>query len=613
MSEPVGQGGPGVDRRIPIADRVLIALLMLVYVLVGMHTTIATDTARDLIAAWDIVQGTHYPLRGPELYTTWTLGPLWYYLLALPLALTHSAAVAALMIAMLAALKFPLAYRLGAAFGDATLARFAVLAIALPGWWLFEWLVTSHTNLAVPCLLACAAFALRWARGGSAWTASMAALMFALALHAHPTSLLWAWIAVPALYARYRRGGLIPWAHLAAAAGLFVLPFVPMLIAEAASGWPMLAGTQAFVAARTGPSLWSRWPAFVVDLLAIDGARMSGQFLGASWLRMLVIAVVGSLWVLALAGMLAGWRSAGRIAAPAALLWGAAFVVWLRPEVPYWMVYALMPALAAVLALGWQSATARLPPAARGIGNHVIAGLVLAVFLVVAAQRGLDVESGWVNVPYRVVGRYADPHKRVDTTVPNAAYPVVGIERWVRSLCAEAQALSLHGDGAALQRMSQGTLRALHCADDRHWRIGGSMARSIALYPNHALRAAGVVPERTFGAMGSVPVVDVLHAAASESDDLVRAYPPWPLTQQPDRSMRVPIPAEVSGVVAVSNLRVVFNGLEAPELVVDGRTVPPVVRTAGSWLFRVPPHATGELRIRTGDPRRIEVLQLAAH
>ena len=288
----------------PRLDWISVGAFYLVYVLAGAHTTIATDTARDLIAAWDIVQGVEFPLRGPELYTTWTLGPIWYYLLALPLWLTHSAAVATVLVALLAGLKFPLAYRLGAEFGGAQTARLSLLAIAMPGWWMFEWLVTSHTNLAATCLLGYALWLLRWSRGAGAGSLVAAGLLFSLSVHAHPTSLFWGWLLLPALWSRRALFGPTLWLQLTLALVAFLLPFAPMMIDEARTGWPMLTGTQDFVATRNGPSPWLRLPRFLTDLIALDGKRMTGQFLpDVVTLRVAVMLGLALPWVLALCGM----------------------------------------------------------------------------------------------------------------------------------------------------------------------------------------------------------------------------------------------------------------------------------------------------------------------
>ena len=595
----------------PGRDRLWIWLFWLAYVLAGASTTVVTDSARDLIAAWDIAQGVQFPLRGPELYSTWHLGPIWYYLLAIPLFLTHSAALAALLVAALAGLKFPLAYRLGLAFGGIALARLALIAIALPGWWMFEWLVSSHTNLAATCLLGYTLLLLQWARTGQARQLALAGLVFSLAIHAHPTSMFWAVLAVPALHHRHRHGG-VHWPQLLMSAAMFVLPFAPMLWDEMHSGWPMWSGTREFVASRADPSI-TRLPQFLRDLSMLDGSRMPSQFLpGATGLAIALHGLQVVLIIAALAGLLVP-RAAGRKSAWLALismLCASAFVMSLRPEIPYWMTYSLMPVMAATLALGWKRLLdASTMPIVRTPLLMLWAAAGLA-FLLMSVARIDAAADGRVATPYRVVGGYADPLKRVDATIPNATFPVIAQEQLTRWLCAQAHPISLHGDGAALQRLNQGSLRSLHCSDDLHWHIGGDRGEAIALYPAFALRQAGIATGAGFGLMRRVSVDDVVHAAAPQADDLIRAYPPWPLTQQTTATLRVQIPAHHRWI-AVSNLRPVFNGLDAPSLRVDGRTLPARARTAATWFFRMPGDQPGILEIHTGDPSFIEVLALA--
>jgi hypothetical protein len=594
-------------------DRALVFGCWLAYVLVGAQTTIATDTARDLIAAWDIVQGVQLPLRGPELYATWTLGPIWYYLLALPLWLTHSAAVAAWMVAILAGLKFPLAYRLGAEWGGLALARLSLLAIALPGWWMFEWLVTSHTNLAAPLLIGYALWLLRWARGGGGVALAVAGLLFSLSVHAHPTSLFWVWLLVPAMWTRRTSRGGFEWQHLLGAALLFLLPFAPMLLDELRTGWPMLDGTRAFVATREGPSLLSRLLPFLVDLVALDRQRMPGQFLtGAASIGIGLITMTAIAWLICALGLLR-WPLSSKTLLPAvlAVLAGAMFLLWLRPEVPYWMVYAITPGIAAVLALGWQAALTVVPEARRVLVVNVFSCLVMAAFLGQVAQRWSDASAAWVKVPFRVVGLYADPHKSADTSIPNPAYPVAGMENWVRWLCAQPNQISVHGEGAALLTMAQGSLHVLHCARDRRWEIGGVQGEAVALYPMAALAVLGVDPVQRFGGMGRLTVDAILRPAEARSDELWRAYPPWPLTQTAREEFTLPINTESPRLLAISNLRVVYNGVDTPELLIDGNPIAPVTRSAATWFFRVPVRTLATVRVRSGDPRWIEVLALA--
>jgi hypothetical protein len=421
------------------------------------------------------------------------------------------------------------------------------------------------------------------------------------------------WLMVPAMWTRRAARVGFEWQHLLGAVLLFLLPFAPMLLDEMRTGWPMLDGTRAFVATREGPSLPARLLPFLVDLVALDRQRMPGQFLtGAASIGVGLITTTAIAWMICALGLLRGSQSRKTLlSAVSAVLAGSLFLLWLRPEVPYWMVYAIAPGIAAVLALGWQAALALVPEPRRALMLNILSSLVMAVFLGQVAQRWSDASSAWVKVPFRVVGLYADPHKRADTTIPNPAYPVAGMENWVRWLCAQPNQISVHGEAAALLAMAQGSLHALHCAQDRQWEIGGIQGEAVALYPLAALAVLEVDAVQRFGGMGRLTVDTILHPAEARVDEVWRAYPPWPLTQTPLEEFTLPINTESPRLLAISNLRVVYNGVDTPELLIDGNRIAPVTRSAATWFFRVPARTLATISVRSGDPRWIEVLALA--
>src|SRR5687767_8927856 len=112
----------------------LIALMAGLHLAAGYGTSGVPDLFRDLYWAQAILDGEAFPLRGPVIYNTIELGPWWYYLTALVLAVTGSLAGSAALVALLAAVKYLLAWRLGNRIGDAGLGLCAVVALVVPGW-----------------------------------------------------------------------------------------------------------------------------------------------------------------------------------------------------------------------------------------------------------------------------------------------------------------------------------------------------------------------------------------------------------------------------------------------------------------------------------------------
>ena len=143
------------------------AIVLLLAALVALHValfpfaTLVTDSGRDLANAYAVGHGGPYPEYGPGLFGRWKLGPVWFWLLALPLKLGASVTAAALFTGLLAAAKIPLAYGLGLRLLDARLGLLAALLIALPGWSSVGTLVLAHVSVVESALLATAWLALR--------------------------------------------------------------------------------------------------------------------------------------------------------------------------------------------------------------------------------------------------------------------------------------------------------------------------------------------------------------------------------------------------------------------------------------------------------------------
>lgn len=197
------------------------------------------DWTRDLVAAFAIADGEGFPSRGPVINASAHLGPVWYWLLALPLALGAGFTGTVLFVGALATLKVPLAWRLGARLGGPWLALGFAALMLLPGWDLVRSLQLTHTVMLEALLLAAWLPLLTLWRDGHARQWAVFGLLGGLAVHAHPVALaLFAPAAAVAWRRRWHWRGDAAWIG----AGLVValLPLLPMLFAEAREGWPGL-------------------------------------------------------------------------------------------------------------------------------------------------------------------------------------------------------------------------------------------------------------------------------------------------------------------------------------------------------------------------------------
>ena len=96
-----------------IAGASFCALMCVIHIAAGLNSGGVTDFWRDMYWATTIASGERFPLAGPPINNLIELGPWWFYLLALPLWLTHRIAAASAFMHLLSALKYVLAWRLG--------------------------------------------------------------------------------------------------------------------------------------------------------------------------------------------------------------------------------------------------------------------------------------------------------------------------------------------------------------------------------------------------------------------------------------------------------------------------------------------------------------------
>ncbi|HEX3137698.1 MAG TPA: glycosyltransferase family 39 protein, partial [Casimicrobiaceae bacterium] len=138
-------------RRPSRADMAVVGAFMAIYIASSYFGAAGPDTTRDVAAALAIRDLGALPLHGPLLAGTAHLGPLWFYLLSLPMLLARSWVGVAVFVAVIGSLQFPLAYAAGRRLIDR---RFGILwcaLLTLPGWGSFQLVGFSHTNMVPTC------------------------------------------------------------------------------------------------------------------------------------------------------------------------------------------------------------------------------------------------------------------------------------------------------------------------------------------------------------------------------------------------------------------------------------------------------------------------------
>ncbi|MCL2871965.1 MAG: hypothetical protein FWF41_03120 [Betaproteobacteria bacterium] len=365
------------QQRLPLTHGLFLLLLMGVQVWAGYHSVGIYDTHRDLYFAQSIVQGAELPLNGPAIYGKMHLGPLWFYLLALPLWLFDNAVAVPVTTAFLGALKYPLAYVLGRHFGGSRLGLLFAAACLFPGWSSFTLLALTHSTVVETALLAGALTTLFYRRKTTAGAAVLLGLMVGLMFHAHPTTLILA-AAMVFLALINAQGWKKRLGHLGIVGLVSFLFLTPMLIGQALHGFPDLPTLTLYGKSEPSwPSL-QRMEGLLTSLLFYGGGYVARFWLEwpLLWCKVFLWALGGTLFWVLIGVVRAVYRNPARrrwiVALLIALLVQTAYVMMLRSITPFWMVFAHLPILAALCAIGLE----------EGVGIKKIGRPLTAVTLV---------------------------------------------------------------------------------------------------------------------------------------------------------------------------------------------------------------------------------------
>jgi len=587
-------------------------LLAVAYAAPYLLQPIEGDLARDLFHGYRISAGQEWPTTGPKIGESWHLGPVWYYFLAVALAALRSIAGAVAVVALVAALKFPLAYRLGREWVDARFGVAWAILLALPGIATFESIWVAHPSLTAAASLA-VVFALWRAveRRSYAWMYA-ACLGFGLALHAHPTALplgLLLALAFPRIGPRN-----LQQAGAAAVCVILVLaPFAPLLANASTQAREFTEFSRGVATAsgafRPGDALpvavnvaW-HVPNLVVDTFLGDSRALSALwrvFLGV--LHGTVLAGV----ILSLARPVLGLR---RLAASALafLLFSAIVVVAVRGETRFYMVYALMPTIALVQALGLRACAQSGWPGARPLVGALLAGIVI-VFVAVSSARFVQSSHGHVRLP-ALFGAQMDLRHGPKTGYAELdVLPLWDLDALGRALC-DAGAVRAYGDLAIVVDSQFNVPARVRCGERARIVLGGAPAAGeAALYllsvgAFHGADTASRYGALRLGTIESIPVPGRGVDIASGS-----TYPARPLCA-PASTHTVEFTAATMGTLVVATALPGQCPITLKRVTADGRDVE-AARHLLSY-FVSPPEPGAEtkwrLEIETGDPGAVQV------
>lgn len=440
-------------------DWFAIGLLMILTVLLAPFAGASADTARDAYQAWLIAQGVQLPLQGPVFAGTFHAGPVWFYVLALPLLISTSWTALMVWISLLVALQFPLAYWAGRSWAGRGFGLMFAAILAVPGWHSISALAPSHTALTPLLTVAWLALMHRWWRRQNVLRAALVGVMAGLAFHAHPTAV--ALILASGLLACWvQRKNL--WQCLGTLMVLgvaFVLPFLPWLWQQAVTGWSDFGAAQQSMQSLNAIAVLQQFPSL------LTGVVFQGPWFFWHHLTTIPVLLASGLSIITIGLIVAGILLAlvrVRISGAMPAVWLVLLLVllcaWmLKSAVAHYMLYALWTCLALLIALGIGHWNSRLR-------NSVLAGVYLLAISALLAQgqfMRMSAENGNLTFPRDVImniGRIP-----IGATVARAHAAVGSRDAIAAWLCQHSSPVVVLGPAYTVLDDSAGVELNLHC------------------------------------------------------------------------------------------------------------------------------------------------------
>jgi len=597
----------------------VIALSMITYLCCVPFAITHLDFARDLGIALEIANGQNWPLSGPPLNGTLHLGPMWYYLLAIPLAITHSWIAVAMTIGVIAALKFPLAYALGSRLVDPAFGLLWAVMLGLPGWNSFEVLLIEHTSLVATCVLGFLWMLLRYHETGAARFLHGLSLMYALALHAHPSTLALMLVGAPVIW-RSWSGTSGRWRELFIAAFMFLLPFLPFVAAQIATGSADLRAAANYFSDTGGLGRISDIPSTARGVLATGPQVIRGSVLqlDGAWAGAFTIFYV-LVWAVVIAGLASSL--AARLARRAAMF-GIAIVlvigvsvVLIRAYTPYYMSYVILTLLLGLAAFGLRAAIA-----VRGIRYPAWLAIVGVSTLPIVVSAGVARTFSSGSYPFAVAPLFdiKQPYAQGAALPFVPAYAMAAIGD---ALCAD-RALVAHGVLGFHLLHDYALETKLRCAAPPGVLIGGKepadmphltglsrgMLRDLQVDATQSARILEAGPLSLF------PVTQVLNPVNGESLAKPGTFPPATFTFGAPKPRVLQFAARCDEMVIVTNM---YHGAFAADPTVlasvNGKAVQPAAADALSAAYvcqdgAPDAQAAWTLQLASPAPDRVDVV-----
>jgi len=460
---------PTTHKQINRLDWLVIALLIVLSCMIMVSSSSVMDTARDVHHAWQISTGAGFPLEGSLLAGSIHSGPLWFYVLAIPLLFSKSWVAITLWVGFLSAMKYPLAYACGNRLGDRRFGLIWACLLALPNWTSINYLIFTHINLVETTVLLSIYCLIRWQQGEKNWFLYMC-LSLGAGLHAHASVYALAVAILPVvLHSLYRKQ--LGWRYLGFGVFLAAAPLIPYLVSQSLSQWPDFQTTKSYFESQS----------ILNNLLGyfdvIQGAFMDGSIVAVRYVLSLQGALAWFAYILIFTLILPGLGFAIHTLVkqprqgPATLLLAASLIIiasvaLIREITPYYMTLVIYPTTFGFIAWGW-ARTQMLP----GWPLKGIIATISLVFMCAFYFHTLAIaRTGHLLVTGNAINNVRT--HEIDEVSDSIYFPAWARQQMGRFICAQARPVFFHGTSSLLLEQSYGLEAEMRC-DSSEVFIGG--------------------------------------------------------------------------------------------------------------------------------------------
>lgn len=597
----------------------VVVLSMVIYLGCAPFAVTHFDFARDVGVALGIANAEHWPLQGPLLNGNLHLGPVWYYLLAVPLWLTHSWIVVVMTIGLIAALKFPLAYALGSRLVDPYFGLLWVVMLGLPGWNSLDVMLMEHTSFVAVCVLGFFWMLLRYWETGSTRYLYGLCFLYALALHAHPSTYALILVAAPFVLRRWWTSPT-KWRELSIGAFVFLAPFVPFLASQMTMGSPDIRGAVDYFAATGGLGKISDYPDTVRGIFVTGPELVGKSVLGVRgpWEEALKI-FHGLLWATIAAGLsscLVARRTRRTAMIGVAIVLAISIsVVLIRAVTPYYMTFAVLTLLLGLAAFGLRAAIE--VPGLRYLAYFLAAGVAMLP-IVVLAGAARTFSNGLY--PYAVWPLFDIKRPYVEG-LPFPFVPAYAMATIGDALCTSRTVVA-HGALAFHLLHDYGLETRLQCAAPPAIRLGGigpanathvvGLSRVLLHDSQKNSTSADSISEA--GPLSLFQVRQMLNPNSGEGIAKPGTVPPTRSTFVAPTLLTLQFDARCDEMVIVTNVYYAFASEPKVVAVLNGTTVQPAAADAVSAAYvcqvgaAPESQATWLLQVSAPAPDRVDVV-----